>query len=141
MKLSARNVFAGTVANVVKGAVNSEVVIVLPDGPKLTAIVTNGSAERLGLSQGKKASAIIKAGSVILGTDVKPEKISTRNVFLGKVSKVSEGPVNCEVIVDIGGGHEVVAVVTRESFHALGIKTGVSISALFKASSVILGVD
>lgn len=141
MKLSARNVFKGTVEHVKKGAVNAEVGLKLPEGPVLTAIVTNASVDRLGLAGGKTAFAIVKAGSVILAADLGSAKLSTRNVLSGKVAKVEEGPVNSEVTVDLGGGHSVVAVITSGSAHALGLKIGVPVSALIKASSVILGVD
>ncbi len=49
MKISARNVLPGTVANVVKGAVNSEVGLTLRGGETVVAIITNSRAESLGL--------------------------------------------------------------------------------------------
>jgi molybdate transport system regulatory protein len=67
--ISARNCIAGTVASVTKGAVNSEVVIAAQGGAQIAAIITNESADRLGLSSGKPAVAIFKASSVIVGTD------------------------------------------------------------------------
>ena len=69
MKLSARNVFKGTVKAVHQGAVNSEVVIVLPGGIEVVAIITRTSAEGLGLAVGKEAYAIIKASNVMVGVD------------------------------------------------------------------------
>ncbi|GAB3628932.1 transporter [Pandoraea terrae] len=67
-KVSARNVFAGTVAHVKEGAVNSEVTISAA-GLNIAAIITNDSATRLGLAPGKPASAVVKASSVILAVD------------------------------------------------------------------------
>ena len=66
-RLSARNQLSGTVTAVHKGAVNSEVVIVLAGGDSVAATITNESVESLGLQVGKPAMAIFKAGSVILG--------------------------------------------------------------------------
>ena len=43
MKISARNVFDGTIETVKLGAVNSEVDIALPGGLKIVATVTNDS--------------------------------------------------------------------------------------------------
>jgi molybdate transport system regulatory protein len=68
-KVSARNCIAGTVSSVTKGAVNSEVVIAAQGGAQIAAIITNESADRLGLASGKPAVAIFKASSVIVGTE------------------------------------------------------------------------
>jgi len=69
MKLSARNVLKAKVVQVVKGAVNSEVTLELPGGEKLVSIITNTSAESLGLAEGKDAYAIIKASNIMVGVD------------------------------------------------------------------------
>lgn len=68
-KTSARNCIAGTVSSVTKGAVNSEVVIAAQGGAQVAAIITNESADRLGLAKGTAASAIFKASSVIVAVD------------------------------------------------------------------------
>lgn len=68
MKLSARNQLAGTVIAVQRGAVNAEVGIELAGGGVVVAIVTEGSADALGLQEGQAVVAIIKASNVILGT-------------------------------------------------------------------------
>ena len=67
MRLSARNQLAGSVTRIVPGAVNTEVVLELPGGGSVAAIITNQSATALGLAQGSAATAIFKASSVILG--------------------------------------------------------------------------
>ncbi len=69
MKLSARNVLKGTVKEIDKGAVNSEVVIEIGSGALITSIITNKSCESLGLAVGKEACAIIKASTVMLGVE------------------------------------------------------------------------
>jgi len=66
-RLSARNQLQGTVSRIQKGAVNAEVAIELSGGDSVTATVTNESIETLNLSLGCSATAIFKAGSVILG--------------------------------------------------------------------------
>ena len=67
IRLSARNQLSGTVQEVTTGAVNSEVLLKLADGNVITAIITNGSAQNLGLAAGKTAIAAFKASSVIVG--------------------------------------------------------------------------
>ena len=69
MKLSARNVLKGKVLKVVKGAVNSEVIIELPGGEKLVSIITNASVAALGLKKGKDAYAVIKASNIMVAVD------------------------------------------------------------------------
>jgi len=141
MKVSARNTFSGTVTNITKGAVNAEVTISLKGGIPLTAVVTNGAIDNLGLKVGAEAYAIVKASSVIIGTDLHNAKVSARNIFCGTINKIIEGPVNTEIDVEIGGGNTVSAVITHESSVRLELKVGGHACALFKASSVIIGVS
>jgi molybdate transport system regulatory protein len=141
MKVSARNVFAGTVGKITKGAVNAEVSLNIKGGAAITAIVTNGAIDNLGLKEGLDAFAIIKASSIIIGTDLHDAKVSARNIFCGTISKIIEGPVSTEVDVEIGGGNTISAVITHGSSTRLELKAGGHACALFKASSVILGVS
>jgi len=67
-------------------------------------------------------------------------KTSARNQLAGKVAAVEHGAVNDVIHLDIQGGQRVVATVTHESAQSLGLGEGKSVFALFKASSVILGV-
>ncbi len=69
MKVSARNVLQGTVKKIVAGAVNAEVVIELPGGQQVVAVITLSSVKNLGLAEGRPAYAIIKASNVMLGVD------------------------------------------------------------------------
>jgi molybdate transport system regulatory protein len=66
MKLSARNQLQGTVLQLSPGSVNTEVGLKLKGGDIVTAIITNESAQSLGLKVGQSATAIIKASHVIL---------------------------------------------------------------------------
>ena len=141
MKVSARNTFAGTVTSITKGAVNAEVTLSLKGGIPLIAVVTNGAIANLGLTIGAEAYAIIKASSVIIGTDLHDAKVSARNIFCGTIVKIIEGPVNTEVDVEIGGGNTVSSVITHDSANRLELKVGGHACALFKASSVIIGVS
>jgi molybdate transport system regulatory protein len=66
-KLSARNQLTGTVSRIQKGAVNSEVIVELKGGDSIAATITNESLESLELAEGSAATAVFKAGAVILG--------------------------------------------------------------------------
>lgn len=141
MKISARNMFAGTVTKVVKGAVNAEVDLTLKGGDKIVAVITNESVEKLGLKEGKEAFSIVKANWVIIGKELHTVKMSTRNILCGTVAKVTEGAVNAEVELKLAGGSMLTAIITNESVHSLGLKAGEHACAAFKASSVIVGVE
>jgi molybdopterin-binding protein len=69
MEISARNALKGTIKAIEVGAVNTEVVLEVAAGVEITAIITKASAERLGLSVGKEAYAVIKASDVIVAID------------------------------------------------------------------------
>lgn len=66
-RLSARNQLKGTISRIQKGAVNAEVVIALPGGDSIASSITNESVDALGIKDGDTATAVFKAGSVILG--------------------------------------------------------------------------
>lgn len=66
-RFSTRNRLAGTVSRVQHGAVNTEVVVDVAGGASVAAIVTQESAQRLGLAVGTPATAIFKASNVIVG--------------------------------------------------------------------------
>ncbi len=69
MQISARNMLKGKVKSVKTGSVNDEVVVELPGGSEIVAIITKASAENLRLATGKEVYAIIKASNVMIGTD------------------------------------------------------------------------
>jgi molybdate transport system regulatory protein len=140
MKISARNVFAGKVQSVTRGAVNAEIALVLEGGETMVAMITNSSADSLELAAGKAAYAIVKASEVMIGKGVEEAKLSARNVLPGEVSKLEDGAVNSEVEIRLAGGTAVVASITKASVKALSLQQGDKVSAIMKASNVLVGV-
>ena len=65
MRFSARNQLNGTVSQVKIGSVNTEVTIDV-QGLQVVAMVTNDSANHLGLAVGTAATALFKASQVVL---------------------------------------------------------------------------
>jgi molybdate transport system regulatory protein len=65
-------------------------------------------------------------------------KTSARNQFVGQVSAVRSGAVNDEVEVTLAGGARIVAIVTRESTRALGLRPEQTAYVLLKSSSVMI---
>ena len=140
MKTSARNQFLGQVTAIRPGAVNDEVELTIPGGLTLTAIVTHESRDGLGLKVGSEAFALIKASSIVIVTDEQDAKFSARNRIRGRISRLQVGAVNSEVVIELPAGGAIAAVITNESCHALALAAGQTATAIFKASSVILGV-
>jgi molybdopterin-binding protein len=67
MKLSARNQLAGTIKTVKPGATTTHVTIEVAPSVMITASITNEASEELALKPGIKATAVIKASSVMVG--------------------------------------------------------------------------
>lgn len=66
LRTSARNRLCGTIERITNGSVNTEVVLALDGGARLTAMVTNESAQDLELVENGRACALIKAPHIIL---------------------------------------------------------------------------
>jgi molybdopterin-binding protein len=69
MKISARNLLKGKIKKIIKGAVNSEVMMEMAGGLEIVSIITNSSVKRLDLKEGKEAYAVIKASNVMIAVD------------------------------------------------------------------------
>lgn len=65
-------------------------------------------------------------------------RTSARNALGGTIERVVEGAVNSEVVLDIGDGQKIVAIVTRDAVQSLGLAAGRRAVALVKSSFVTL---
>lgn len=140
MKVSARNIWRGTVERISDGTVNTLVTLQISGGDQLVAAVTRESIENLELAVGSEALALVKSSAVLLARDLKPKQVSARNLLCGKVSHMLEGPVSTEVTLDLPGTNTVTATITRESAEQLELKIGLDACALIKASSLLLAI-
>ncbi|MGD9783282.1 MAG: molybdopterin-binding protein [Hyphomicrobiaceae bacterium] len=68
-------------------------------------------------------------------------KLSARNILNGTVKEIKKGAVAAQVRIDIGGGNVITSTVTVDAVEDLGLKVGSKVSAVIKASEVILGVE
>ena len=66
--------------------------------------------------------------------------LSARNRLDGEVVAVNTGDVTAEVILDVGE-EEVAAVITRESVENLEIEEGMELTAVIKATDVMIRSD
>jgi molybdate transport system regulatory protein len=140
LKISEGNVYNGAVLTVTHGAVNDEVEVVL-DGSAtiITSIVTNKSVKTLGLEPGKKVVAIFTPSNVLLLKDSEGVRFSARNQLEGTVTSIKDGAVNAQVQARLDCGETLTAMIAIDSLKKLGLEAGDRITALIKASTVILG--
>ncbi len=137
LQTSARNQFLGTISAIDTGAVNSEVLIGISEQQQIVAMVTEQSRQDMSLEVGVSLIAMIKASSVTLALGDELQ-VSARNVLRGTISKLDGGAVNTDVSIGLPGGKTLSAMITNRSAEQLELAEGMPISALFKASSVIL---
>ncbi len=68
MRLSARNVWKGTVVDIEKGAVNAVVKVDI-GGPVMSSVITLDALTDLGISVGSDVYTVVKSSNVILGVE------------------------------------------------------------------------
>ncbi len=140
-KTSARNAFFGKIETLQKGDIQTRVTLTSIGGYAVTTVITNDSAEQLGLKKGLLVTAQIKAPWVILYKGEKEPRCSAENKFSGTVEQISEGKVNTEFIVRITDGTQLCALVSTKGARPLGLETGAPVWAVFNCFAVILDVD
>lgn len=67
-------------------------------------------------------------------------KISTRNRLPGTITEIVKDEVAAKVTLQVGDDH-VVSLITRESADELGLEVGQRVSALVKATDVMVLTD
>lgn len=140
MKTSARNQFFGEIVEVNHGAVNDEIVLETSGKQKIVAIITHASTLDLGLKKGAEIFALVKASSIILARDDGKAKFSARNCLSGTISRIQPGAVNTEVVIDLPGGGSIASIITNQSAKDMKLEEGQKVMAIFKASSIIIGI-
>lgn len=140
VKTSARNQFFGKVSAIKLGPVNVEVELTLTGGDKIHSVITHDGLDNLGLKIGSEAWALVKASWIILALPDAANRVSARNKLIGRIKRITLGNVNTEVVLQLDGGNTVSVVITNDSVSSLGLTEGLEVCAVFKASSVILGV-
>lgn len=140
VKTSARNQFFGKVSAIKLGPVNVEVELTLTGGDKIHSVITHDGLDNLGLKVGSEAWALVKASWIILALPDAAGKVSARNKLTGKIVRIIPGNVNTEVVMQLDGGNSVSVVITNDSVTSLELAVGVEVCAVFKASSVIMGI-
>jgi molybdopterin-binding protein len=67
-------------------------------------------------------------------------KLSARNQLRGTVSSIRKGEAIANVVLDVGG-QRLVSSITVEAVDDLGLSEGSEVTAIVKASDVIIATD
>lgn len=67
--------------------------------------------------------------------------LSARNQFKGRVISLRNGAVMSEVVIDIGGGKQIVSLISASSAKRLKLRKGKEAVAVIKATEVIISAD
>ena len=67
-------------------------------------------------------------------------RLSARNQLSGTVTSITEGAATANVVLDVNG-QRLVASITVEAARELGLEEGGAVTAVIKASDVILAVE
>ena len=76
-----------------------------------------------------------------LVANVPDMRLSARNQLAGVVESVEHGAVMSTVVIRLAGGQEVVAAITRDSAESLELAQGDAVTAVIKATEVMVGKD
>lgn len=68
-------------------------------------------------------------------------RLSARNQLTGTVAAIEVGAVMTVVKVDLAGGQQVTASITKDAAEDLGLAVGSSVTAVIKSTEVMLGVE
>ncbi|KHD09070.1 hypothetical protein PN36_11865 [Candidatus Thiomargarita nelsonii] len=141
MQTGAGNQLLGRVVSIKQDVLFAEVTLKLDGGDQIVALITAQALSDLGLTEGRKAYAIIRNSDVMLAHADTDLTFSTRNHFYGKVIKTQSGPINAWVTLQLKSGNTFQALVSQETLTDLDIKEGEKMSAVFRAIDVILAVE
>ena len=140
MAISARNQLHVVISDVKTGAVNSLITAKTRGGDVLKATVTVDSEKTLDLNAGKEAVFLFKAPNVIISKGENDLRLSAANQLKGKITAVKEGAINAEIDVRTAGGENLSAIVTNGSVKNLALAVGNEVTAIIKATQIIVGV-
>jgi molybdopterin-binding protein len=66
-------------------------------------------------------------------------KLSARNQLKGKIVKVDEGLITSKVVLDLGCGNIISAIISKDAIADLELKPGMEAFAIIKSTEVIIG--
>ena len=94
-------------------------------------------SHRIARSEIERVTGAIRAKTTRKGTPVGLDAISGRNKLPGVVTELRYEGLLVQVTIDVGG-YEITSIITSDAAQALGLKEGVSVYALIKATEVMV---
>jgi molybdopterin-binding protein len=96
----------------------------------------NGRGAAPRATRGTRAPA--RRGAFVARQEANRMQLSARNQLKATVKSVKTGSVMAEVVLDVAGD-ELVAVITKGSVDRLGLKAGDQVTAIIKATEILVG--
>ena len=135
--VSARNQISGTISSILSGPAMS-VVTIATDGQELVSAITTQAVQELDLKTSDSVLAFVKSTETMLVKgDASGMQISARNKVSGRVTDLQTGSAMGCVTID-AGGWKLTSAVTRQAIEELQLQPGEPVTAIFKATEVVL---
>ncbi len=68
-------------------------------------------------------------------------RLSARNQLSGTITAIQLGTVMAMVTLELDGGQQVTAAITRAAVEELGLSVGMRAAAVIKSTEVMIGID
>lgn len=138
LQTSARNQFFGTVQARSLDAVQQHLCVLLADGKTaVNILLTQQSAERLGLNEGKEVLVLIKAPWIAV-YDTAATRPQSDNELNGTVSHLEAGQESSEVLIALASGETLCATVPNLQVEQQKLRVGMAVTACFNADRAIV---
>lgn len=134
------NKLVGCVHHIDHHANAHDVVIDLGHSDHIVASVSPHRSTRLQLAVGQRVMGLIDASAILVGLPGSTKGLSARNCLAGEVRHLASNQHGVAVTIRLASGTELVSQITPMSLQHLGLTPGQPVSAIFKASSVIVGL-
>ena len=104
---------------------------------KIRSTKTAGGHHRIARSEIERVTGTAGARTRRKGKPVGLDSISGRNKLPGTITEIRYEGLLVQVTIDVAG-HEIVSIITSDSARSLGLKEGVQVYALIKATEVMV---
>jgi molybdate transport system regulatory protein len=139
VKTSARNQLFGTVISILLGSVSAEITIKLKGNEQIITTISLSDAQELGLTLNSDVLLLLNSSEIMLATIDNPKQFSARNYLACHVIQIEQDLIYAEVTLLFAGGEMLIATITKQSLHDLGLEKGMRVFAVFKTNAPILG--
>jgi molybdopterin-binding protein len=104
---------------------------------KIRTTKTAGGHHRIARSESERVTGTAGARTSRKGKPVGLDSISGRNKLPGTITEIRYEGLLVQVTIDVAG-YEITSIITSDSARALGLKEGVQVYALIKATEVMV---